>query len=101
MPKEKVDTDVCPICHQPIDVSVRMAEPFLFLKKYDVICFACYSVPKMFYLDGDEHKRHEKFSEKTVRTIEEMVADGFNKQESKISIKAVVAFWKKYRKLSQ
>lgn len=52
MPKEKATIDTCPICRQPIDVLVRMAEPFL---------------------------------------------HGFEKQESKVSIKAVVAFWKKYR----
>lgn len=98
MSKEKVAIDTCPICHQLIDVNVRMSEPFLFLKKLDLICFTCYAVPKMYYLDGNEqHKRHEKFSDKTVRTVEEMMEDGFDKQESKISIKAVVAFWKKYR----
>lgn len=97
MSKEKVTIDTCPICRQPIDVAVRMAEPFLHLKKFDQICFTCYSVPKMYYLEGDEHKRHEKFTDKTIRTVEEMMEDGFDKQESKVSIKAVVAFWKKYR----
>lgn len=101
MSKEKVNIDICPICHQPIDVNVRMSEPFLFLKKFDVICFTCYSVPKMYYLDGNEHKRYEKFSDKTVCTVAEMVEDGFSKQESKVSIKAVIAFWKEHRKLSQ
>lgn len=97
MSKEKVSIDTCPICHQLIDVYVRMSEPFLFLKKFDIICFTCYSVPKMYYVDGSEHKRHEKFSDKTVCTVQEMVEDGFSKQESKISIKAVIAFWKKHR----
>jgi len=99
MAKEKVHEDVCPICHQPIDVGVRMSEPFLFTKKkHDQICFVCYSVPKMWYLDGDEYRRHEKFNLKSVHTVEEMEQDGFDKREAKISIKAVVSFWKKYRK---
>jgi hypothetical protein len=101
MAKEKISSDTCPICHQPIDVAVRMAEPFLFVKKVDPICFVCYSVPKMWYRENDQYKRHDSFSEKTVRTVEEMVEDGFNPKEAKTSIKAVISFWKKYRKLSQ
>lgn len=98
MAKEKVLGDICPICKQPIDVAVRMAEPFLQVRKVDPICFVCYSVPKMWYLENEEYKRHESFSEKTVRTVDEMTEDGFDKKEAKTSIKAVIAFWKKYRK---
>jgi hypothetical protein len=98
MAKEKIAGDTCPICHQPIDVSVRMAEPFLFVKKVDQICFVCYSVPNMWYIEDGQSKRHESFSEKTVHTVEEMAEDGFDKKEAKTSIKAVISFWKKYRK---
>lgn len=98
MAKEKVSDDICPICKQPIDVGVRMVEPFLHVRKVEQICFVCYSVPKMWYLENDEYKRHESFSEKTVHTPDEMAGDGFDKKEAKVSIKAVISFWKKYRK---
>lgn len=98
MAKEKIVDYICPICHQPIDVAVRMAEPFLFVKKVDQICLVCYSVPKMWHQEKNQYKRHDSFSEKTVHTVQEMVEDGFNQKESKTSIKAVISFWKKYRK---
>lgn len=98
MAKEITVGEVCPICRQPIDVFVRMTEPFLFAKKLEHICFVCYSVPKMWYWEGEEYKTHPNFNEKTVHTIDEMVGHGFNKKEAQTSIKAVLNFWKKWRK---
>jgi hypothetical protein len=72
-----------------------MVEPFLYVKKMDAICFVCYSVPKMWYIQNDEWLRHDQFNEKSVHTIDEMVEDGFTKIESKVSIKAVLEFWKR------
>jgi hypothetical protein len=49
----------------------------------------------MWYIQNDEWLRHDQFNEKSVHTIDEMVEDGFTKIESKVSIKAVLEFWKR------
>ena len=72
-----------------------MVEPFLFVKKVETICLVCYSVPKMWYIENDKWIRHDSFNEKSIRSVEEMVEDGFTKIESKVSIKAVLDFWKR------
>lgn len=89
------NSGLCPICSQPIQSAVHMVEPFLHVKKVETICLVCYSVPKMWYIENEEWFRHEFFNEKSVHSIEEMMQDGFTKIESKVSIKAVLDFWKR------
>ena len=85
-----------------------MVEPFCADGRlHDTICFVCYSVPKMWeYKDFVLQKElgelwegcftyHDTFNEKCIRTVEEMMDDGFGKKESQASIRGVLQAYRK------
>lgn len=84
--------DDCPICGQFIEVIVRYhsEEPFVDGRYYDLICFTCASIPKTWEYGPDgEIVWYGTKSPDRLATVEDMVSDGWGKQEAERSIKAV------------
>jgi hypothetical protein len=79
--------DICPICKEYIDIIVSgfKDEPFINGKKYENICFVCACVPKNSFVIIPV----EKHKDNALNTVEEMVAEGFNKKRAEISVKCV------------
>ena len=89
----------CPICGNEIEIIVRgyVEDPFIDGKTYNEMCFTCSSVPKMWKYDEETEELivYSEFSQTRLHTIDEMVSDGFEKEESRQSIRAVRAAIKK------
>ena len=89
----------CPICGNEIEILVRayVEDPFIDGRTYNDMCFTCSSVPKMWKYDEatEELTVYSEFSQTRLHTIDEMVSDGFGKEESRQSIRAVRAAIKK------
>jgi len=87
-----MDDYLCPICKTPIEVIVRCfsEEPFIDGRTYPEICFTCANVPKTWEYDKDGEivmfggRRADKLS-----TPEDMMSDGWTREEAECSIKAV------------
>ncbi len=87
--------DICPICHQSTsEMPVSLAfcnELWIDGKRHHQICWTCVNVPKMwdYNEEKDEITVYEEFNPKRLHTAEEMVADGWEFNESKEAIRAV------------
>lgn len=87
-----MDDYLCPICKQPIEAIVRYfsEDPFIDGRTYSEICFTCANVPKTWEYDENgeaiffEGRRADKLC-----TPEDLMADGWDRKEAEISIKAV------------
>ena len=92
----------CPICKQDLYASDRRFNKFPFIdgRIYHAICWTCGNVPKNY--EWDEEKEEltvfEEYDPKRLFTVEEMMSDGFEREESRISIRAVKASIRKARK---
>ena len=84
-----------PICDQDLYALDRRfnKSPFIDGRKYHAICWTCGNVPKDY--EWDEEKEEltvfDEFDPKRLFTVEEMMSDGFEREESRISIRAVKA----------
>jgi hypothetical protein len=84
--------DNCPICGQFIEVIVRLHahEPFVDGRCYDMICFTCFTIPKTWEYGRDgEIIWHGTKSPDRLATVEEMMSEGWDKQEAEKSLKAI------------
>jgi len=85
----------CPICDQDLYALDRRfnKSPFVDGRKYHAICWTCGNVPKNY--EWDEEKEEltvfDEFNPKRLFTVDEMMSDGFEREESRISIRAVKA----------
>jgi hypothetical protein len=83
----------CPVCKCDIEVIVRFHtdEPFVDGRTYSEMCFTCASVPKTWEYDAvaDEVIVFDFKSPNRLCTVEDMVSDGWDKEEAQRSIKAV------------
>ena len=88
----------CPICGNYIDVVVRYyaLEPFIDGRNYDKICYTCANVPKTWEYDqSGEIVVYDHISPNRLRTVEEMMEEGWDKKEANDSIKAIKKLLKK------
>lgn len=97
----------CQICGAETDVivSAYRNHPFIDGRCYQELCFTCYEVPKVSeyfeeYNDGVRiHKDvivyYNGLDQTKLHSLEEMMADGFGREESQRSIKAIKAAIKK------
>lgn len=104
----KRDDGKCSICGHPFGAytSAYRRQPFVDGRYHQEICWTCACVPKMSeffesYDDGKEiHKDYllvyNEFSASRIHTLQEMMEEGFSKEESLRSIKAVKRAAKRY-----
>src|SRR5688572_15324741 len=80
--------DHCPLCGDLMEVRVLgfHSTPFVDGRKYDAICFPCSDVPKTTW---DEHSTRGFLDPNCLHTVEEMISDGWSREEAKRSLKAV------------
>ena len=90
---KRKDPNLCGICGIDPECIVRVHHHITFVdgKCYDLICFACYSVPKRWEYDpkSDTVICYNNYSPYHLHSIQEMVADGWSKSEAEFAIKAV------------
>jgi hypothetical protein len=85
----------CTICKQDLYALDKRfnKHPFIDGRKYHAICWTCGNVPKNY--EWDEEKEEltvfDEFDPKRLFTVDEMMSDGFGREESRISIRAVKA----------
>ena len=93
MPKRK--EGYCNICGEFCEVVCTgySSGPFVDGKKYDEICHVCHCVPKTCEYDeeNDEWIHYDYLEDKKLRTVAEMMEDGWDKAEAAKSVKAVKA----------
>ena len=83
----------CPICKQDLYALDKRynKSPFVDGRKYKSVCWTCGNVPKNY--EWDEEKEEliifDEFDPKRLFTVEEMMSDGFGREESRISIRSV------------
>lgn len=88
--KKEINDTICPLCKQFMDVRCigHSQDPFIDGKKYEAICHTCWAVPKIWYYINDSFDG-PYFDGSHLHTPEELVQDGFDIIEIKISIKAI------------
>ncbi len=82
----------CGVCGLEPECGVRVYRdcPFIDGRRYNLICFTCYSVPKKWEYDkfvGVICYKHP--SPYYLHTVDEMISDGWTRHESEFAIKAV------------
>lgn len=91
MPRHK--EGCCHICGLEFEVFASTYEntPWVDGKKHAEICHICFDVPKNLEYDEkkDEWVAYEELSPSRLRTVEEMVDDGWDKKEAQVAIRAV------------
>ena len=84
--------DICQICGSDPTGIVRIFEshPFIDGRTYDLICFTCSCVPKYWYTtkQGEVITLTDPDPEH-MRTVAEMLEDGWDKRDAERSIKAI------------
>lgn len=91
---KKSNDNLCPLCGMfmlAVCSGFRYT-PFIDGKTYQYICDCCRNVPKTNELVGDKWVSYE-YGDK-LRTLEEMMEDGWSKDEAKQSVKAVKSVMK-------
>lgn len=87
------DPNLCAICGLDPECIVRVHHhiPFIDGKCYDLICFACYSVPKRWEYDQktDHITCYNRLSPYHLHSVQEMMSDGWSKSEAEFAIKSV------------
>ena len=84
--------DDCPICGQFIETIVRYhsEEPFIDGRCYNLMCFTCASIPRVWESGPDGQVIwYGTKSPDRLSSVEDMMSDGWGKKEAEISIKAV------------
>ena len=85
--------DFCPICDEYIDINVKGfgSEPFITGRTYESMCYTCACVPKSSFIifKGTENIKDP------INSLDEMLADGFDKKRAETSIKSVKKLLKK------
>jgi len=83
----------CPICNQEIEASVEgyHNKKFIDNKKYQSICHCCANVPKMhiYFEKSQSLVVFKKFNINRLRTVQELVLDGWDIDTATKSLKAV------------
>lgn len=94
----KKSPDNCPLCGQYMDVicSGYRFKPFIDGQCYEYICHCCHTIPCAARFDKDTWHTYD-FSDKELHTVEELVSQGFEEKEAKISLKALKAAMKKHK----
>jgi len=85
-----ISDDHCPICRQEIEiiVSAYRHRPWLDGKLYAQICMVCHEVPKT-WEERDGQVVVFPWDPQQLRSVEDLVEDGFDKRRARISINAV------------
>ena len=93
---------ICQICGRELEcyVSAYQDHPFIDGRTYKEICFVCASIPKMsnrvINSDGtEEFILYDTFDRNRLNTVDDLLPDGFAKDEILKSLKAVRAAIKK------
>jgi len=82
----------CAICGRDPKVITRAYahQPFVDGRNYDLICWTCANVPKGWYTDETgEVIVLDHFDPDMINDVREMMAEGWDKVDAEISIKAV------------
>jgi hypothetical protein len=85
-------SDNCPICGAFIEVIVQWHSevPFVDGRYYDLVCFTCASVPRVWAWGEDgEMVWYGTKSPDRLASVEDMMSDGWSKEEAQQSIKAI------------
>jgi hypothetical protein len=83
---------ICPICGQFVDVIVRSysEEPFIDGRYYDMMCFICATIPKIWEQSANGTITWYKTkSPDRLMTVKEMVNEGWGKREVEKSLRAI------------
>lgn len=62
-------------------------QPFIDGRVYEYMCFVCYSTPKRSEYNPKTDQYDQIFGQ--LHSVQEMLDDGFNKQEAELSLKAM------------
>jgi len=91
--RRRRDPDVCQICGVKPECAVRIHRDFPFIdgKCYGLMCFTCFSIPKKWEYDSvmDRVMCYSHYSPYYLHSVQEMVSDGWVKEEAEFSLKAV------------
>lgn len=86
-------TECCAICGLIPEVIVRVHNniPYVDGRCYELMCFACYSVPKRWEYNNktDAITCYRYNSPYHLHSVNELVSDGWSKSEAEFAIKAV------------
>jgi len=87
-----MDKNLCQICGAVPTAFIRSfaSHPFADGRTYSLICWTCACVPKYYYTDNNgEIVYLENPDPDHLRTLEEMLEDGWEKAEAEYSINAI------------
>lgn len=93
--------EFCPICGEFIEVRCTgvKRKPFVDGKNYEVICFCCFSVPKLVDFDPSQGWIHYEYLNPALHEIGDLIKYGWDKETATRSYKAVKRLLKKKKPL--